>query len=346
MNRKNVVILFGGRSTEHEISLDTAANIISNMSEEKYNIIPVYITREGKWLMYDGYAGNIKNLHWERLGTQAFLSPDRVSRGLCRIVGDKVKLIPVDIVIPALHGRYGEDGCVQGLLELSGIPYVGCGVLSSAVSMDKTYTKLIAASLGIEQAKYYTLARGGDKKLPRMNYPLFVKPARSGSSVGVSKAKNKKELDEGIGAAFKYDDKVIVEKSVEGREFECSVLGRGPDAKASRVAEIVPAGEFYDYDSKYNDAGTVTVVPADIPEEIEAEIRGIAIKIFAGVGGRGLSRVDFFLSRKTERVVLNEINTMPGFTSISMYPRLWQNAGVSYPELIDELIGIAEAGAD
>ena len=346
MNKKNIAVLFGGRSAEHEISIETASNIISNMSEEKYNIIPAYITREGKWLMYDGHAGNIKNLHWERLGTQAFLSPDSVARGLCRIVGDKMKLIPIDVVIPALHGRFGEDGTVQGLLELSGIPYVGCGVLASAVSMDKTYMKLIARTLNIEHAKYYSLSRGEKITRQRMTYPLFVKPANGGSSIGISKVNTKKELDAAIEDAFQYDDKVVVEKSVEGREFECSVLGSGPDdAKASRVAEIIPAAEFYDYRSKYDDAGTVTVVPADIPEEAENEIRDISVKIFNGVGGCGLSRVDFFICKNTGRVVFNEINTMPGFTSISMYPRLWQNAGLSYPDLIDELIRIAETRA-
>jgi len=345
MNKKNIVILFGGFSTEHEISIETASNIISNMPEENYNIIPVYITREGKWLMYDGHAENIKNMHWERLGTQAFLSPDRVKKGLYRIVGDKVKLIPVDVVIPALHGKYGEDGTVQGLLELSGIPYIGCGVLASAVSMDKTYAKIVAKSLNIEQTKHVVFYRNKKIKAPRMGYPLFVKPARSGSSIGTSKAKDIKELHAAIDNAFQYDDKIIVEKAVEGRELECSVLGSaaaGVEVKASRVAEIIPAGEFYDYDAKYSDAGTVTVVPADIPEETERQIREISIKIFNAVGGSGLSRVDFFLCEKTGRVVFNEINTMPGFTSISMYPRLWQNAGISYPELIDELIRIAE----
>ena len=174
MNKKNAVILFGGSSTEHEISIETAANIISYMPEEKYNVIPVYITREGKWLMYDGHAGNIKNLHWERLGTRAFIGPDRVARGLYRIVGDKVKILPVDVVFPALHGKYGEDGCVQGLLELSGIPYVGGGVLASAVSMDKTYMKIVAENLKINQTSYYVLYKDVEYKPPRLKYPLFV----------------------------------------------------------------------------------------------------------------------------------------------------------------------------
>ena len=342
MNKKNAVILFGGSSTEHEISIETAANIISYMPEEKYNVIPVYITREGKWLMYDGHAVNIKNLHWERLGTRAFIGPDRVARGLYRIVGDKVKILPVDVVFPALHGKYGEDGSVQGLLELSGIPYVGSGVLASAVSMDKTYMKLVAESLKINQTGYYVLYKDVEYKLPRLKYPLFVKPSGLGSSVGVSKANNKKELDKAIETAFCYDDKVIVEKAVAGREFECAVLGGPGGVKVSGVAEILPAAEFYDYDSKYNDANTVTVIPADIPEETEQTIRDISALIFEGVNGSGLARVDFFVSDKTGKVVFNEINTMPGFTAISMYPKLWEKAGLKYPDLIDELVRLAE----
>jgi len=342
MNKKNAVILFGGSPTEHEVSIETAANIISYMSEEKYNIIPVYITREGKWLMYDGHAGNIRNLHWERMGTQAFISPDRVARGLCRIVGDKVKILPVDVVFPALHGKYGEDGAMQGLLELSGIPYVGSGVLASAVSMDKTYMKIIAETLKMEQTPYRVLRRGETRSPLRMKYPLFVKPAGFGSSVGVSKVRNKKELDAAMELAFGFDDKLIIERAVAGREFECAVLGGLGDGKASGVAEIIPAAEFYDYDSKYNDAGTVTVIPADIPEEIETAIRELSVRIFNGVSGSGLARVDFFVSEETGRVVFNEINTMPGFTAISMYPQLWAKAGLRYGDLIDELISIAE----
>jgi len=343
MNKKNVAVLFGGYSNEHEVSVETAYNIISNMSEEKYNVIPVCITREGKWLMYDGHASNIKNLHWEKLGTQAFLSPDRVNRGLCRIVGDKVKIIPVDVVIPALHGKMGEDGTVQGLLELSGIPYTGCGVLASAVSMDKSFANIIAKKLNIEQPKYVVLRAGEKLKVPRFGFPMFVKPARSGSSVGTSKAKNKKELIAAVEEAFRYDDKVLIEKAINGRELECSVLGMGPgDAKASRVAEIIPANEFYDYESKYKNIGTVTVVPADIPIEAEEKIREIAVKIFNAVEGSGLSRVDFFLCNETGKVYLNEINTMPGFTAISMYPALWREAGIDYPDLIDILINFAE----
>jgi len=342
MNKKNVAILFGGYSPEHEVSIATAANIISYMPEEKYNIIPVYITREGKWLMYDGHIDNIKNLHWERLGVQAFFTPDRVMRGLCRIVGDKVKLIPVDVVFPALHGRYGEDGTVQGLFEMSGIPYVGGGVLASAVSMDKEYMKIVAKNLNMNQARYVVLTRHDLNKIPKMGYPMFVKPANGGSSVGVSKAKNKKELDMAIEAAFVYDSRIIIEKAVPGREFECSVLGSGKrDARASGIGEVIPGGEFYDYDSKYNDNGTRLIVKADIPEETENEMRGLAVKIFNGVNGSGLARVDFFICENTGEIVFNEINTMPGFTSVSMYPRLWESAGIQGPELIDTLIELA-----
>ena len=342
MNKKNVVILFGGISPEHEISIASAQNIISFMSEEKYNIIPVYITREGKWLMYDGHIDNIKNLHWERLGTQAFFSPDRVYKGLCRIVGDKIRLIPVDVIFPALHGKFGEDGTVQGLFELSGTPYVGSGVLASAVSMDKEHMKIIAKNLNMNQAKYWVFNKETANKIPRLGYPLFVKPANGGSSVGVSKVKSKAELDEAINTAFLYDNKIIIEKAIDGREFECSVLGSGNgDTRASGIGEVVPAAEFYDFDSKYNDNGTKLYDKADIPEELENKMRELAVKIFDGVNGSGLARVDFLLCDKTGEVVFNEINTMPGFTSVSLYPRLWEKAGVKPSELIDMLIEAA-----
>jgi D-alanine-D-alanine ligase len=321
---------------------------MANISEEKYNVIPVYITREGKWLLYDGAIDNLRNVPWEKFGTSVALSPDRVNCGLLRIVGDKVKYIPVDVVFPVLHGVNGEDGSLQGLLELSGLPYVGCGVLSSAICLDKAFTKIIAQNLGLKQANYLVLntwdeesVEAGLKKMRKINYPCFVKPANTGSSVGISKARDKKELSAAIETAKKYDDKVIIERGIVGRELECSVLGWRSDVSAAVVGEVIAAGEFYDYNSKYDSDDSKTIFPADIPEEIADEIRRQSIRIFNAVDGRGLARVDFFLEEATGDVIFNEINTMPGFTSISMYPKLWQTSGVGLPDLIDRLIEIA-----
>ena len=349
MNKKNVLVLFGGCSPEHEVSKVSAYTIIANIPEEKYNVCPVYITKEGKWLLYDGSIDNLRNVPWEKFGTPAALSPDRVNRGLLRIVGDKLKYIPVDVVFPALHGENGEDGTVQGLFELSGLPYVGCGVLSSAICMDKSFTKIIADSIGLKQAEYITVhawdqdsvAAAAKRVQSKIKYPCFVKPANAGSSVGISKAADKKALLEAIEAAARIDGKIVIEKAINGRELECAVLGYQDNVQASVVGEILPAADFYDYDAKYNNSESKTVIPADISEEASEEIRRRSIEIFKAVDGRGLARVDFFLENGTDRVIFNEINTMPGFTSISMYPKLWQAAGLPLPDLIDKLIEIA-----
>ncbi|MDR1001474.1 MAG: D-alanine--D-alanine ligase [Clostridiales bacterium] len=348
MLKKNVLVLFGGCSTEHEVSKVSAYTVMANISEEKYNVIPVYITREGKWLLYDGAVDNLRNVPWEKFGTAVVLSPDRVNRGLLRIVGDKVKYVPVDVVFPVLHGKNGEDGSLQGLLELGGLPYVGCGVLSSAICMDKTFTKIIAQNLGLKQADYIVLnmwdeasVKAGLRKMRKIGYPCFVKPASTGSSVGISKANDKKELLAAIDTAKTYDDKVIIERGIVGRELECSVLGWRGDVSVSVVGEVIAAGEFYDYSSKYDSDDSKTIFPADLPEEISEEISSQSIRMFNAVDGRGLARVDFFWEETSGSVIFNEINTMPGFTSISMYPKLWQASSIGLPDLIDRLIEIA-----
>lgn len=348
MNKKNVIVLYGGVSTEHEISKISAATIISNIPEEKYNIIPVYITKEGRWLLYDGSIDNIKNIRWDKLGTQALLSADRINGGLLRIVGEKVKTIPVDVVFPVLHGKNGEDGTIQGLLELSGIPYVGCGVLASALSMDKSCTKIIVKQVGINQAAHLTFTE--DEPLEKIlkdvrykiGYPCFVKPSSSGSSVGISRAENKNDLKEAIEKAFEFDGKIIVEKEVIGRELECAVLGTSFEARASQVGEILAGSTFYDYEAKYVNTQSKTVIPAEIPEEVSEKIKKYALKIFKAVNGFGLARVDFFWDEENNSVIFNEINTMPGFTSISMYPKLWEHEGFTLSELLDSLIEMAE----
>lgn len=346
MSKKVVAVLFGGQSSEHEVSKISASTVISNMSQDKYYVIPVYITKDGRWMIYDGPVENIANTQWEKYATHAVLSPDTEHKGLLRIVGGKVKVMPIDIVFPVLHGKYGEDGTVQGLIELSGLPYVGCGVLSSSISMDKAYTKIICDSIGIEQAKHCVVYRyeieedinAAVKRVEeKIGYPCFVKPSCAGSSVGVSKAKNKKELKKALNLAAENDRTVIIEENIKGRELECAVLGNN-DPEASVVGEVKAAAEFYDFDAKYNNKESETVVPADIDEKISQEIRDKAVKIFKALDCCGLSRVDFFLEEKTNRVIFNEINTLPGFTAISMYPMLWEEAGISADKLIDRLI--------
>ncbi len=348
MNKKTVVVLFGGQSSEHEVSRVSASTIISNMDQEKYYIIPVGITKDGRWMIYNGPVENIKNGEWEKFGTPAVLSPDASQKGLLKIVGNKVKVIPVDVVFPVLHGLYGEDGTVQGLLELARIPYVGCGLVASAVSMDKGYTKIIAKNARINQADYVIVMKEDINKKSVLNkiekklgFPCFIKPANAGSSVGITKAHNREEAFEGLKLAAEHDKKIIVERNINGREVECAVLGSGKGTKASGVGEILAAAEFYDYDAKYNNAESRTVIPADLDEKTVEEIRKTAIKVFNAVSGEGLARVDFFVENETGKVIFNELNTLPGFTSISMYPKLWEEAGKPITELIDELLEMA-----
>ena len=349
MNKKTVAVLFGGQSSEHSVSRISATTIISNMDSEKYYVIPIGITKEGKWLIYNGPVENIKNGDWEKYGTPAVLSPDAGMKGIIKIVGDKAKIIPVDVVFPVLHGAWGEDGTIQGLLELAKIPYVGCGVIASAVSMDKVYTKIVCKEAGIPQAKYTWILStmiDNDEKLAKIEkeigYPMFIKPSNAGSSVGISKARNKEELLNGLKLAGKYDRKIVIEEFVNARELECAVLGN-EDIKVTRVGEVLSAedAEFYDFDAKYNNPESRTVIPADIPSEKEEEIRGLAKKVFKAVDGSGLSRIDFFMDKESGKIIFNELNTLPGFTSISMYPMLWEEAGLPKNQLIDELIDLA-----
>jgi len=344
---KNVLLLFGGASPEHEVSMASATSVISAL--KNYTVIPVYITRAGKWLMYDGKLDNVQNIDWDKFGTPAILSPDRVNRGLLRIVGDKARAVPIDVVLPILHGPNGEDGTIQGLCELAGISYIGCGVLASAVAMDKAMTKLVAKALKIPQGEYLVfendelqenLSACMNKIGRKLGYPCFVKPSVGGSSIGMTKVAARKELKAAIETAQKYCSKIVVEKFIPWREIEVGVLGVGMAAKASVTGEVIADGEFYDYDAKYNNPGSKTVVPADIPEETQQKIGEYALQIFRAIGGRGLSRVDFFLT-DGGRILFNEINTVPGFTSISMYAKMWEASGVPQQELLDILIQIA-----
>lgn len=348
MSKKVVAVIFGGQSSEHEISKISATTVISNIPQEKYSIIPIYITKDGQWKIYEGAIENLANYGWEKYSTSAIISPDTNHKGIIRIVGDKIKFMPIDVVFPVLHGKGGEDGTIQGLLELANIPYVGCEVLASAISMDKGYTKIVADSIGINQAKYKIINKYELNKMEEIcqnieneiGYPCYIKPANAGSSKGITKANNKDELIAGLNLAKNHDLKIIVEKNIYGREVECAVLGNN-EVFASRVGEVLSATQFYDFDAKYNNKESKTVIPANIPEDIEEEIRKSAIKIFKALGGKGLSRVDFFLENETNKVIFNEINTLPGFTSISMYHMLWKEQGINLPELLDKLINLA-----
>ena len=349
VNKLTVAVIFGGQSSEHEVSRVSASSIISNLDSEKYYVIPVGITKSGKWMIYNGPIENIKNGEWEKFGTPAILSPDASQKGLLKLIGDKAKLIPIDLAFPVLHGKYGEDGTIQGLFELAQIPYVGNGVLSSSVSMDKAFTKIIAKNAKITQAKYVEVHSEDFNKIKsiatkiekKLGYPCFVKPANAGSSVGITKAHNKDELIEGLKLAAVHDRKIVVEEGIVGREIECAVLGNGDNISASCVGEIFAAAEFYDYDAKYNNSASKTVVPAEISKEKQDEIRKTAIKVFKAVDGSGLARVDFFVEKDTERVIFNELNTLPGFTPISMYSMLWNACGKPMNVLLDELIDLA-----
>lgn len=347
MNRKTVAVLFGGQSSEHEVSCVSATTIISNINKEHYNIIIVGITKDGRWLKVNNIE-EITSGTWRTSKITAVLSPDASQGGILFIEGNKVIVEKVDVVFPALHGLCGEDGTVQGLLELAKIPYVGCGVLASSVSMDKLYTKIIVDSLNIRQAKYVQVLKNEMKNMDDvvkkveeiLSYPVFIKPSNAGSSQGVSKAHDRAELITGLQNAVIHDRKILVEETIIGREIECAVLG-GSEPKASGTGEIVAAASFYDYDAKYNNAESKTIISPELPEGVESKIRESAMKIFRAVDGYGLSRVDFFLEEGTNEVVFNEINTLPGFTSISMYPMLWEAKGIGKPQLIEKLLQLA-----
>lgn len=349
MIKKVVAVIFGGQSSEHEISKISASTIIKNLSKEKYSIIPIYITKNGQWKLYEGALENISNDGWEKYSTNAIISPDTNHKGILRIVGEKVKFIPIDVIFPVLHGKGGEDGTIQGLFELANIPYVGCEVLASAISMDKAYTKIIADSININQAKYKIINKYEiendlenicNEIENEIGYPCYIKPANAGSSKGITKAENKNALINGLNLAKKYDLKIIIEKNITGRELECAILGNN-EILASRVGEVLSVTQFYDFDAKYNNSESKTVIPANIPLNIENEIRKSAINIFKALDCKGLARVDFFLENETNKIIFNEINTLPGFTSISMYHMLWKEQGINLPDLLDKLINLA-----
>ncbi|MCD8021383.1 MAG: D-alanine--D-alanine ligase [Clostridiales bacterium] len=347
MGVKNIVVIMGGRSSEHEVSLVSARTVIENIDTKIYNVIMIGITKDGQWKLINSLE-HVRDGSWVHGHTRAYISPDTGRKELCLIRGERVDALDIDVVFPVLHGMNGEDGTLQGLLELAQIPYVGCGVLASACSMDKFYTKIIVDSIGIRQAKFVGVYRyqldDMDRVVERVEneipYPVFVKPSKAGSSQGVSKATDRESLIQALTLAAKHDSKILVEETIIGRELECAVLG-GAQAEASGVGEVLAADEFYSYEAKYNNADSKTVVGPVLPEGKEEEIRKNAVAIFKALDGYGLSRVDFFLEEKSNEVVFNEINTLPGFTSISMYLMLWEARGIDKKALVSKLIDLA-----
>ncbi len=346
MARTRLCVVFGGASSEHEVSLLSAASVLKNIDSEKYEVTMLAISKDGGWYYYDGEPEGLKNLssdtEWQM--DRAIISPDRTEKAILRFTNDGVKTYPIDVVFPVLHGKNGEDGTIQGLFELAGIPYVGSGVIGSAVCMDKCMAKTIFAHAGIPQANWVELKRGEEKIAEieaKLGYPCFVKPANAGSSVGITKAHNRAELILGIEAAFLEDYKVLVEEMMYGAEVESSVMGNLNPVCASVIGEITPAAEFYDYDAKYNNAASILTIPADIKPEYAEKLRELAVKAYRACECRGLARVDFFVDKETGDIRLNEINTLPGFTSISMYAKLWDADGIGYRELVNQLIRLA-----
>ena len=322
-------VIYGGVSTEHDVSEMSAKSVIDNLNKEKYEIHEIYINKYGKWYeVKDDEVEEIYNIIWT--------------------------LKELDVVFPVLHGLGGEDGTIQGMLEMMQVPYVGCGVLASSVGMDKAYTKIVFDKAGIPQAPYIYIRKKDneyviidenfdeeefelEKITEKLQFPMFVKPSNSGSSVGVKKATNKEELKMAVENAGQYDKKILVEQGIDAKEVECAIL-EGKELQASTVGEIMSAEDYYSFDAKYNIPESKTVIPAEITEEQIETVRKLALKAFKAIDGKGLARVDFFVENKTNKIYINEINTMPGFTKISMYPKLFDAVGIKYSELLDKLI--------
>ncbi len=357
MRRLRVGVLFGGRSGEHEVSVQSAASIVQALDPAKYEVIPIGITKAGRWLVGAApqqflAAGEVRSDLALPVQPTALL-PDPTQPGLVPLDAGALAatgMPTLDVVFPVLHGPYGEDGTVQGLLDLAGIPYVGSGVAASAVGMDKALMKAVFRDAGLPVVDHLVVLRreleadlaGVCRRIEaRLGYPCFVKPANLGSSVGISKVHGSDELPSALAAAAAYDRKLVVEAAAEDcREIECSVLGND-EPVASVPGEIIPGREFYDYEAKYLDAGSQLIIPARLSETTTQVVRDLAVRAFRAIDGAGLARVDFFVHRQTEQVWVNEINTMPGFTRISMYPKLWEASGLPYPQLVDRLIELA-----
>ena len=347
-----VGVIFGGRSAEHEVSIVSAASVINALDKEKYEVLPIGITPEGRWLSSEKALELLRERANVESLPEHILVPDPRKQGLVELKNSSAQAMPqqIDVAFPVLHGTYGEDGTIQGLFELADIPYVGSGVLGSAVGMDKVVQKQLLRLAKIRVTPDVWFLMGNFKKETRkfvslierrLRYPCFVKPANLGSSVGITKAHDRHELVEAIHLAGEYDLKILVEKGIkDAREIECSVLGNDQPI-ASVPGEVIPSNEFYDYDAKYVDGKSTPVIPAPLPKAVIRKVQHYAVESFRVLNCAGMARVDFLVTEKTNTVYLNELNTIPGFTSISMYPKLWQASGLSYAELLDRLVQLA-----
>ncbi len=338
-----VAVLFGGMSGEHDISILSAKSIITALDKTKYDVVPIAIGRNGRWMSAEE-SGRLLEAAGPEGGEEP--SPDRLLLISCRHLEILAK---VDVVFPALHGPYGEDGTVQGFLETLGLPYVGADVLGSAIGMDKAVMKDLLSFHGLPVPGYQVFRKGDiesdlevviDEIEKTIKYPCFVKPANLGSSVGISKVRSREDLSEAIAEAMRWDRKILVEEGIDAREIECSILGNA-DPRASVPGEVLPSREFYDYYAKYHDNTTQLIIPAHLSSDTIAEVQRLAVLAFRSLNCSGMARVDMFLSRSTGQLYINEINTIPGFTDVSMYPKLWEASGISYSELLDELIELA-----
>lgn len=356
MSKIKLGVIFGGMSTEHDVSIVSGSSVLKNLNKEKYEIVPIYINKNGEWYLY---TKNINEMEILEIGKE----PEELE-----IIENPTKLLKqLDVAFPVLHGLYGEDGTIQGLFELLNIPYVGCRILGSSLCMDKVYTKIILDKANINQVKYIYIRKFEYKNseksansqyvyinenfdeeifnieeickliIEKLGLPVFVKPSNSGSSVGINKANNLSELKDAIKYATQFDKKIIIEESINARELECAVIGN-EIVQTSCVGEILPAENFYSFNAKYNNSESKVEIPANISNELSEKIRKIAEKAYKAVDAKGVSRVDFFIDKDTQEIYLNEINTMPGFTTISMYPQLWNKCGKTYTDLLDEMI--------
>ena len=343
-----IALIFGGRSAEHEVSLRSCRSVFEAMDREKYHIIPILITQNGSWYQRPAdvsvFDPDPRLSETDRL----LFSPDPAHRGFLRVSGKrKAEPLAVDVLFPVLHGTYGEDGTLQGLFELANIPYVGCGVLASAVGMDKILMKAAFRDAGLEVGPFFWFLRSQWmenrqpflERVEKSRFPVFVKPANLGSSVGISKVNHLAEFERAVDLAASYDRKILVEDGIKGRELEVSVLGN-ENPKASLPGEVVPQADFYDYEEKYLRDTAELIIPAVLPATVVDQVGCVAVTAFKAVDGSGLARVDMFINEKNH-IIVNEINTLPGFTSISMYPKLWEATGISYVEVIDRLIDLA-----
>ncbi len=367
MKKLRVGVIYGGRSGEHEVSIASAAAVVANLDKGRYEPVPIRIEKDGRWVIADRLPASSSAAEVIEQGKLS--AGQRLSRGgreahlvaypseeqiltIERGNTPSITGLGLDVVFPVLHGPYGEDGTVQGLLELANIPYVGAGVLASAVGMDKAVSKLVFIATGLPIAKYLVVLRQTWSEQPsrisaavasELGYPVFVKPANLGSSVGISKAKNPAELKTAIDLAGEYDRKIVIEAAVpNAREIEVAVLGND-HPEVSAPGEVIPSREFYDYEAKYLDDDSRVIIPADLPAKVAAEVQRLAVELFLALDCAGMARVDFLMDAKSGKIYLNEINTIPGFTTISMYSKMWEASGVSYPQLLDKLIALARA---